>query len=1280
MQRARSDIYTSHRPTYTRRTHRPVHVGRFPLVPLVPLLTHVKFLFRLLKIHAILYKEENNMLGNTLIDNSPKLKLIDTLNEIISMPEINEICIATGYWDLKGTALITDSLFQFLSRENTKLRLLIGKDPNIFKKDLTSDAYKNAKHYPKDYLKIDLQNVEMNNEQYQKTAKMLIDYCSDEQPKIEVHIFELNENDERQFFHSKCYIFTDGTDDNSFGIIGSSNFTEKGLIGNSELNYLETNGMIVNHKSEGTKKGHLQWFNEKWKLSKDWTKDFVIEIENSPVGTKVKTSLLSDTSENLTSYENYIKLLQDKFGMITDTKFKSILMGYLPKDIKPLEYQLNAVQQCYSYMIQHGGFALGDVVGLGKTVVGILLIKYYIEVSSSLKKSDKVLMIVPPAIKSSWLDTIKKFDKNQTNKIEEHVRFLTTGSLNHLVEDFSEEELSDAEDTIEDEDLFTYSLSKSLAKESVVRIDSSPSAQNDERNVVLKDEKMAIQHDVYSENYGLVIIDESHKFRNKNTEMYIALSEYLENVNVRTGYYPFVGLLSATMQNNNPRDIQNQIYLFEHEPKNSSFEKVEGRDLEHFFAEVNKKYNMLIHTRKNPIGIEQASFTSDENTKKELIALSKEVREKVLSDILVHRTRTDIKKHYSDDLKFPKVHGPENLYYTMDKKLSQLFSDTMNMIATESELGYYRYRATMFLDSKYEKVYSGRNMTAQRSSNQLAHIMQILLVKRLESSFEAFKESLRNFQRYTQNMITMWEHDTIFICPQIDVNKELYIKDKQARNPDKVITLETCFDDIRTKIKKLNKEGRNEKKQNAEYTRADFKGFDKNNKSYIDYLKSDLEKINHLVERWNENDYDPKLDRFKLALRESSGLFCKERNIPHKLVIFSEAISTVNSLSRAVENITGKEPLVITAANRDEMESVIKENFDANCEKEKQKNNYDVIITTEVLAEGINLHRANSILNYDTPWNSTRLIQRIGRVNRIGSENEDIYVYNFYPSSQGDKQINLVQNAYTKLQSFHTMFGEDAKIFSEDEELSEGNFESFVDGDESPQEKYIYELKRFRDENPARYDLIQSLEKAEEKSVQPLTTDKEGNSYFAIKVKNKYGCVYVKVGSDLQTKVINYMEMFDACKCSEETTETCNSDRYAPSTRLLHSDDSEVQAKRKAAFDAYNVYENRLSRAKNSKVSIANVLAKANKWISSGTLQKESMALVGQAVKSIKNGNTILAKRLDKVLTALGTPESQLIPITSEEVVNMIQQELCSIAASNTQKHGEAYIFAGFYY
>ena len=81
-----------------------------------------------------------------------------------------------------------------------------------------------------------------------------------------------------------------------------------------------------------------------------------------------------------------------------------------------------------------------------------------------------------------------------------------------------------------------------------------------------------------------------------------------------------------------------------------------------------------------------------------------------------------------------------------------------------------------------------------------------------------------------------------------------------------------------------------------------------------------------------------------------------------------------------------------------------------------------------MLAEGINLHRANVIVNYDSPWNATRLMQRIGRVNRIGSTAKAIYNYMFYPSDPGDSIISLKKNSIIKLQSFHSALGEDTKI------------------------------------------------------------------------------------------------------------------------------------------------------------------------------------------------------------------------------------------------------------
>lgn len=223
----------------------------------------------------------------------------------------------------------------------------------------------------------------------------------------------------------------------------------------------------------------------------------------------------------------------------------------------------------------------------------------------------------------------------------------------------------------------------------------------------------------------------------------------------------------------------------------------------------------------------------------------------MLSDILERRTRTDVEKYYKDDMKsqglvFPKIVGPNNLKYIMDDELAQLFSDTMTIIApTEAEklqtdewLKYFRYRAIeYFVDPANERKHTGRgNRGVNDVAKQLATIMQILLVKRLESSFTAFTQSLLNLRRYTENMIKMWENDTIFVCPQIDVNKELDYESKTLKR-GKRVSFNDCVEDIRAKITKLTEQGRNEKGQNAEYKRKDFK------KEYYIQLKEDFRLI-----------------------------------------------------------------------------------------------------------------------------------------------------------------------------------------------------------------------------------------------------------------------------------------------------------------------------------------------------------------------------------------------------------------------------------------------------
>ncbi|MCD8202911.1 MAG: SWF/SNF helicase family protein, partial [Prevotella sp.] len=222
------------------------------------------------------------------------------------------------------------------------------------------------------------------------------------------------------------------------------------------------------------------------------------------------------------------------------------------------------------------------------------------------------------------------------------------------------------------------------------------------------------------------------------------------------------------------------------------------------------------------------------------------------------------------------------------------------------------------------------------------------------------------------------------------------------------------------------------------------------------------------------DDDDSKFAKFNDLLKHE--LFKKERNSGHKLVVFSESVDTVNYLSRRINR---KDVLVITSNNRDNLFRTIRENFDANYNN--KLDDYNIILTTDGLAEGVNLHRANVIVNYDTPWNSTRLMQRIGRVNRIGSSTKHIYNYVFYPSREGNREIKLNQIALSKIQTFHSTFGEDNQIYSQDEIVEHDLGKLFDEGVKRQKEEqdlelpYYEELRSLYHNDRREYDRIAKL-------------------------------------------------------------------------------------------------------------------------------------------------------------------------------------------------------------
>ena len=540
-----------------------------------------------------------------------------------------------------------------------------------------------------------------------------------------------------------------------------------------------------------------------------------------------------------------------------------------------------------------------------------------------------------------------------------------------------------------------------------------------------------------ADEYDLVLVDEAHKFRNHTTGAFNQLQEICKMPRLETGYIPGykkkVMLISATPMNNTPADIYNQILMFQ-DPRHCTIDGVPN--LTAFFS---------------PLVVEFRKFRKQEGFDlKEFKKLAERVRDRVIKPLTVRRTRTDIENiaRYNKDVNgFPKVDKPIKKEYELNDHLANLFEKAMHVL--DQELTYARYQAIAYLKPEAS---NGLYDNAELISRSLAGIRKNGLVKRLESSFYAFKISVENFRQANENMITMWENDKIFIAPDMDINL-LYA---QGYTDDEI-------------EEKLNQKSETNPK-NAVFKREDFRP------EYIDMLHQDQKLLDDMWLDWEyiDDDDDSKFAKFEDLLKHE--LFKKSRNPEGKIVVFSESVDTVEYLQRRINR---PDILVISSQNRSHLFKTIRENFDANWKQ--KKDDYNIILTTDVLAEGVNLHRSNIIINYDTPWNSTRLMQRIGRVNRIGSTAGIIYNYVFYPSRQGNKEIKLNQIALSKIQTFHTTFGEDNQIYSTEEIIDRDLDKLFQQGIKREQEDrnlelpFYEELRALYQQNRKEYKRIERL-------------------------------------------------------------------------------------------------------------------------------------------------------------------------------------------------------------
>jgi superfamily II DNA or RNA helicase len=524
-----------------------------------------------------------------------------------------------------------------------------------------------------------------------------------------------------------------------------------------------------------------------------------------------------------------------------------------------------------------------------------------------------------------------------------------------------------------------------------------------------------------TEKYKNIIIDEAHRFRTEITISYEKLAEICRGKRVI--------LVTATPYNNTPRDILSLLKLFQ-KAKKSTIPNLP--DLEGFFSGLEKRLKKL--DRKKDY--DQYIRTVKEN--------AREIRDKVLKYLMVRRTRTEIERYFSKDiteqgLKFPDVRKPEPMFYELNEKEDDVFNKTIDLIA--NQFTYARYMPMLYYEGKIDQL-------EQQSQINMGRFMKILLVKRLESSFFAFRNSVDRFLHSYEMFIREFDNGNVYVS---------------KKHTNKIFEL--LEDDDDDAVQRIIDEGKAER-----YDSGDFR------KELRRDLQRDLDTLLEVKKLWMNVKRDPKL--LKIIDELSINTVLRDNH----LIIFTESKETANYLFKNINEKYNDGVLLFTGDSGESVRDKVIENFDARARH--PRNDYRMLISTEVLSEGVNLHRANVVINYDIPWNPTRMMQRVGRINRVDTSFDVIHTFNFFPTTQSNDQIKLKEAAEAKINAFLTLLGGDAELLTEGEPI--GSHELFdrliskktLEGDDDSGDselRYLQVIRDIREKEPDLFNRIKQL-------------------------------------------------------------------------------------------------------------------------------------------------------------------------------------------------------------
>lgn len=732
------------------------------------------------------------------------------------------------------------------------------------------------------------------------------------------------------------------------------------------------------------------YFDQLWRDGVKITEDDVFKRELIEVLTT--GTLLAE----VTPYEAFAFVLKTYLELQKPRNLKEYMFKLLEdKGYRKYRYQVDAVAQALSIIEQHNGVIISDVVGLGKSIVAGMVAKCL---------NKRGIIICPPAL----IGGVDK-DGNRTG-------------WDKYKNDFE----------------LNYWEVRSLGLDSLKKILNLVQAEDD---------------------YEVIIVDEAHRFRNQDTEAYEILSNICRNKTVI--------LLTATPFNNTPADIFSLLKLFIVPGKSNI---TLSNNLDDQFRRYSQVFKRLSNIKKNhnspdpkkresALSDYKALFESDKIDLKRVTErakyLSKDIRS-VISQVTIRRNRIDLRRdpEYSKEIyELSEVKDPCEAFFELTPEQSAFYNRVVKEFFGEGGLftgAIYRpfVYETGKLGLSEDKLGEEENREALIQKN-LYDFMRRLLVKRFESSFGAFRESIRNFRSITATVQTF-----------IEKSGGRYILDRKLI--DKIYELDE--DEIEAALREFEARLTSDYHPNPKHYKVyDVNAFADKERFSAD-IEADLrlfELILEELERLKLVDNDPKLARLSKDLVQVLSKKDKPTEPVRKVVIFSEYIDTVKYVEEHLEKSFPGQIISVKGDFTTTKATEILANFDATYQKRSDR--YKILITTDKMSEGFNLNRAGAVINLDIPWNPTRVVQRVGRINRISKKVFDnLYTYNFFPTEQGAEYVKSRQIATEKMFLIHNTLGEDAKIFAADEEPTAARlFEKIQENpDDREQESFQTSIRR----------------------------------------------------------------------------------------------------------------------------------------------------------------------------------------------------------------------------